>query len=609
MCGIVGYLGKRNASELVMEGLKKLEYRGYDSAGVASIEEGQLKVVKQKGKISELEPLLAEANFQGTIAVGHTRWATHGRPSTTNSHPHQDQNLQIALVHNGIIENYASLKTMLEGKGLIFKTETDTEVLTQLIGFYYQDDLVEAVRQALLEIDGALAIGIISQKQPDRLVFARKFSPLVVGIGEGEYFIGSDVQAFLSSTNKAIFMGDDEIGEMSSEGVTFYDLQGNQVKKDIKELSLSAADIEKGEYEHFMLKEIYEQPKAIQNTIEGRISLDNEEVVFQDFALSKDYLSNIKRIIIAACGTSWHSALVAEYYLEKYATIPVEVEYAAEFRYRDAIMDENDLVITISQSGETADTLAAIGEAQSKGAKVLSIVNVEGSTIARDSDAVLYTYAGPEIGVASTKAFTTQLVVLLLFTVYLGDIRRVLSRDKKIDILTRLRRVPTKIQKILKDSEKIEKIAEQFQNTQNALYLGRGVGFPIGLEGALKLKEISYIHAEGYPAAEMKHGPIALIDENMPVVFLAFRGRRYDKIIGNIMEVKARKGRVIAIATEGNEDIRSKVDEVIYITNTKEVLSAILAVVPLQLLAYYIAVKKGCSVDQPRNLAKSVTVE
>jgi glucosamine--fructose-6-phosphate aminotransferase (isomerizing) len=431
----------------------------------------------------------------------------------------------------------------------------------------------------------------------------------VVGIGDGEYFIGSDVQAFLSSTNKAIFVGDDEIGQITSRGVTFYDLEGKVIKKQVKELSLSAADIEKGEYEHFMLKEIYEQPKAIQNTIEGRISVDNEDVIFENFALSKDYLAGVKKIIIAACGTSWHSALVAEYYLEKYAKIPVEVEYAAEFRYRDAIIDEDDLVMTISQSGETADTLAAIGEAQSKGANVLSIVNVEGSTIARDSDAVLYTYAGPEIGVASTKAFTTQLVVLLLFTIYLADIRRVIARDKKVDILTRLRRVPTKIQKILKDSNKIEKIAEQFASAQNALYLGRGVGFPIGLEGALKLKEISYIHAEGYPAAEMKHGPIALIDENMPVVFLAFRGRRYDKIIGNIMEVKARKGKVVAIATEGNTDIKSKVDEVIYITNTKEVLSAILAVVPLQLLAYYIAVKKGCSVDQPRNLAKSVTVE
>jgi len=609
MCGITGYIGKRNASKLVLDGLKKLEYRGYDSSGIASLEDGQLIVVKQQGKISELEPALSKANFQGTVAVGHTRWATHGAPSTTNSHPHQDQNRTIALVHNGIIENYASIKLQLEEKGVKFESETDTEVLTQLIGYYYQDDLIEAVRKALLEIEGALAIGVVSQKEPDKLVFARKFSPLVVGIGDDEYFIASDVQAFLSSTNKAIFVGEDEIGELTREGVNFYDMKGNKIEKEVKELSLSAVDIEKGEYEHFMLKEIYEQPKAIQNTLEGRISADNKEVIFKDFPLSKDFLLGIKRIVIAACGTSWHSALVGEYYLEKYAGIPVEVEYAAEFRYRDAVIDENDLVITISQSGETADTLAAIGEAQSKGAKVLSIVNVEGSTIARDSEATLYTYAGPEIGVASTKAFTTQLVVLLLFTVYLGDIRRVLPEDKKIDILNRLRRVPTKIQKILKDNKHIEEIAEQFKDKQNALYLGRGVGFPIGLEGALKLKEISYIHAEGYPAAEMKHGPIALIDENMPVVFLAFRGRRYDKIIGNIMEVKARKGKVIAIATEGNEDIKSNVDEVIYITNTKEVLSAILAVVPLQLLAYYIAVKKGCSVDQPRNLAKSVTVE
>jgi len=609
MCGIAGYIGTKKALPNILEGLKRLEYRGYDSSGIASIGNGKVQVIKTEGKINNLDKELEKISVEGTVGIGHTRWATHGIPSVVNSHPHLDASGKIAMIHNGIIENFSEIKLKLEDKGIVFKTDTDSESLVQLIGYYYKDSLLQAVQKALKDIEGAYAIAVICEDEPDQIVVARKFSPLVIGIGDGEYFIGSDSNAFLKYTNKVVFLADDETALLKRDGVTFYNSDKKEIKKETSTLSLSSVDIEKGEYEHFMLKEIYEQPRAIQNTLESRIAPDNQEVIFTDFGLSKEYLINVKRIIIVACGTSWHSALVAEYYLEHYAEIPVEVEYAAEFRYRGAPLGVGDLVIAISQSGETADTLAAIGEAQAKGAKVLSIVNVEGSTIARDSDAVLYTYAGPEIGVASTKAFTTQLVVLLLFTVYLGNVRHTISRDKTIDILSRLRRVPTKIQKIFKSVDLIEKIAEQFKDSKNALYLGRGVGFPIGLEGALKLKEISYIHAEGYPAAEMKHGPIALIDENMPVVFLAFKGRRYEKIIGNIMEVKARKGKVIAIASEGNTDIKDKVDEVVYITDTTEFISSILAVIPLQILAYYIAVKKGCSVDQPRNLAKSVTVE
>ncbi len=612
MCGIVGYIGDPGRSlELTVNGLKLLEYRGYDSAGVAVKDAEQVTVVKTIGKISALEEKLKGQKLSGSICIGHTRWATHGVPSTENSHPHQDDARQITLVHNGIIENFTTLKIKLEEEGIVFRSETDTEVLAQLIGLYYRQDgpLEEAVSLALQNVEGAYAIAVISAKENGKIVVAKNSSPLCVGLGKNEVFLASDAIPFIKYTNKAVYLQDQQVGIITKEGLKLRNLSGKEVSYETKELSLNPEDIDKGEFEHYMLKEIFEQPRAIQDTIDGRISAANDEVIFKELEEHREYLANVKRIIIAACGTSWHAGLDGEYFLEKYARIPVEVEYAAEFRYRDPILDEKTLVITISQSGETADTLAAIGEAQSCGAKVLSIVNVPNSTIDRDSDIVLYTYAGREIGVASTKAFTTQIVVLLLFSIYMGQLRHAITEEKTIAMLDRLRKIPNQITKIFSQIEHIKDLAKKMAKRHNVLYLGRGVGYPIALEGALKLKEISYIHAEGYPAAEMKHGPIALIDENMPTVVLAFRGRRYEKVMSNIMEIKARGGKVIAIATEGNKDIHQKLKHIIEIPETSESLSTILAVIPLQLLAYYIAVEKGCSVDQPRNLAKSVTVE
>ncbi len=613
MCGVVGYIGNKHGLPIIMEGLKMLEYRGYDSSGIAVLEKNKLQIVKTVGKIQALEDKLKKLTFKGTTCIGHTRWATHGKPSTENSHPHQDASGKIALIHNGIIENYHVIKAKLEKEGIVFKSETDTEVLAQLIGFYYnkKDDLPleSAVKKALREVEGAYAIIVISEKEPDKLVVAKKASPLCLGVGKDEMFIASDAIAFVRHTNKAIYLKDEEIGILTRKNVTIVNLQNKIITPKIVTLSLDPTDIEKGEFAHFMLKEIYEQPRAIQDTIDGRISPDNDDVIFKDLNISEEFLLDVNRIVIVACGTSWHAGLVGKYYIEKFARISVEVDYAAEFRYRSPIVDDKTLVISISQSGETADTIAAIGEAQAQGSKVLSIVNVPGSTIDRDSDWTLYTYAGREIGVASTKAFTTQLVLLLLFSMYLGKLRSALPVDRMKKVLENLRIVPYQIPKIFSQIEYIKQIAKDFTKHHNALYLGRGVGFPIALEGALKLKEISYIHAEGYPAAEMKHGPIALIDENMPTVVLAFKGRRYEKVISNIMEIKARGGKVIAIATEGDRDIQLKLKHVLTIPETSESSSAILAVVPLQLLAYYIAVAKGCPVDQPRNLAKSVTVE
>jgi glucosamine--fructose-6-phosphate aminotransferase (isomerizing) len=611
MCGIVGYIGKKEALPIIIDGLKLLEYRGYDSAGIAVQHGHTLQVVKTVGKIAELEKELKKSKVEGTTGIGHTRWATHGRPSTANSHPHQDAAETLVLVHNGIIENYHVLKLKLEEKGIKFRSETDTEVLIQLIGIYYaqNQNLEEAVRNSLNEVEGTYGIAVYAKADPHTIIVAKKASPLCLGLGNHEVFISSDAIAFIRHTKKAVYLKDEEMAVVTAKGVEIKTIKNKPVTLKVTELSLDPADIEKGEYPHYMLKEIFEQPRAIQDTIDGRISEDNTDVLFKNLKLTDEYFLQINRIVIAACGTSWHAALIGEYALEKFARIPVETEYAAEFRYRTPIVDERTLVITISQSGETADTLAAIGEAQAQGAKVLSIVNVPGSTIDRDSDAVLYTYAGREIGVASTKAFTTQLVVLTLFAGYLGKLRRNFPEEKMKMLLEGLRKLPNQLPKIFTQTEHIKKIAKKFCNHTNALYLGRGVGFPIALEGALKLKEISYIHAEGYPAAEMKHGPIALIDENMPTVVLAFKGRRYEKILGNIQEVKARKGKIIAVVTEGSEDLKDIADEIITIPFATETLSAILSVVPLQLLAYYIAVEKGCSVDQPRNLAKSVTVE
>lgn len=613
MCGVVGYIGDKKALPVILEGLKILEYRGYDSSGVATLEKSKLKMVKTIGKIKDLEEKLAKEKLNGSIGIGHTRWATHGKPSTINSHPHQDMSEKLVLIHNGIIENYQTLKTKLEAEGISFKSETDTEVLAQLIGFYYRQKedmpLESAVKKALREVDGAYAIVVMSEKEPEKLVVAKKASPLCLGLGKDENYIASDALAFIKHTNKVIYLKDGEMGVVTKQKVTLFTLDNKMITPKIDKLSLDPMAIDKGEYPHYMLKEIYEQPRAIQDTIDGRISADNDQIIFKDLALSEEYFVGIKRIIIVGCGTSWHSGLVGKFFIEKFSRVPVEVDYAAEFRYRSPLVDESVLVILISQSGETADTIAAIGEAQANGAKVLSIVNVPGSTIDRDSDASIYTFAGREIGVASTKAFSTQLVVLLLFALYLGKVRSSLPEDRMKRCLENLRLVPYRIPMIFSQVDHIKALAKDFIKHHNALYLGRGVGYPIALEGALKLKEISYIHAEGYPAAEMKHGPIALIDEKMPTVVLAFKGRRYDKIMSNIMEIKARGGKIIAIASEGNTDITKKLKHVITIPDATETASAILSVIPLQLLAYYIAVEKGCPVDQPRNLAKSVTVE
>ncbi|MDR2431561.1 MAG: glutamine--fructose-6-phosphate transaminase (isomerizing) [Candidatus Margulisbacteria bacterium] len=609
MCGIVAYSGSGDALPVILDGLKYLEYRGYDSAGVAILNDGRIETVRAVGKISALEQKLKKQTLKGRLGIGHTRWATHGHPSLENSHPHGTADGRIVAVHNGIIENFNVLKNQLLSEGIAFQSETDTEVLVALIGKYYAGDLEQAVRAALNEVTGTYALAVIARDRPDELVVAKKASPLCIGLGRGEVFAASDALAFIKHTNKAVYLKDGEIATLGPQGLVVKNLQGKKVSYKITELSLDPASIEKGEYPHYMLKEIYEQPRAVQDTLDGRISPQNDGALFAELEKHQEYLIGVNKIVIAACGTSWHAGLVAKYLLEKHARIPVEVDYAAEFRYRYPVLDEKTLVMTISQSGETADTIAAIGEAQALGARVLSIVNMPASTIARDSDMVVYTYAGREIGVASTKAFTTQLAVICLLTVYLGRLRSSMSEEYAAGMLQNLKRVPNEIAKIFGEVEHIKKIAGAFARHSNVLYLGRGVGFPIALEGALKLKEISYIHAEGYPAAEMKHGPIALIDENMPTVVLAFKGRRYEKILGNIMEVKARKGRLIAIASESNDDIDRVADEVIRIPDATESISAVLAVIPLQLLAYYIAVEKGCSVDQPRNLAKSVTVE
>jgi glucosamine--fructose-6-phosphate aminotransferase (isomerizing) len=568
----------------------------------------KIAVVKAVGKINDLEKKL-KSPPKGKCAIGHTRWATHGRPSLENCHPLTAASGRIVLVHNGIIENFTVLKNQLLAEGVAFQTETDTEVLVALVGKYYTGDLAEAVLQALREVEGTFAIAVLAQDRPNEIVVAKRAAPLCIGLGKDENFIGSDAISFIKHTNKVIYLKDEELAVLTARSVKVRNLRGKKVNSKVQTLSLDPASIEKGEYPHYMLKEIYEQPHAVQDTLDGRISPQNDEVIFKELDKYKEYLSGVNKIFIVACGTSWHAGLVAEYLLERYARLSVEVDYAAEFRYRYPVLDKKTLVLTISQSGETADTIAAIGEAQSLGAKVLSIVNVPSSTIARNSNMVIYTYAGREIGVASTKAFTTQLVVLSLLTVYLGLLRRTLPADQAAAMLQDLKRVPNELAKVFTEVDNIRRIARAFHKHSNALYLGRGVGFPIALEGALKLKEISYIHAEGYSAAEMKHGPIALIDENMPTVVLAFKGRRYEKILGNIMEVKARKGKLIAIASASNDDITRVADEVIRIPDATESISAILAVVPLQILAYYIAVEKGCSVDQPRNLAKSVTVE
>ncbi|MFH1576756.1 MAG: glutamine--fructose-6-phosphate transaminase (isomerizing) [Candidatus Margulisiibacteriota bacterium] len=616
MCGIFGYIGNKEAVPFLIEGLKKLEYRGYDSAGVATLDKNKIFVSKRAGKIAALEELLQQKPISGQIGIGHTRWATHGKPSDVNSHPHEDCSGKIVVVHNGIIENYLELRRILSDNGHKFTSVTDTEVLAHLIeenlpagkaGF--SGDLLQAVAKTLNLVRGSYALAVISEHEPNKIIVARHGSPLIIGFGSNECYLSSDIPAMLKYTAEIIKLDNGEIGEVTKDQLKVFDLAGNAVSKNSELISWDPESAEKGGYSHFMLKEIHEQPNAIRKTIEGRISAESHKIHFDELNLNDEEIRKVNRIVFTACGTSWHAALVGEYLFEQFARIPSEVEYAAEFRYRHPIIDENTLVIAITQSGETADTLGAVWEAKAQGAKVIAICNVMGSSIARESHGVVYTNAGPEIGVASTKAFTTQLTVIYLLAILFGKRKGLISESESAKLIADLIEIPSKLEEALYQESEVERIAEKFHKATNALYMGRGKGFPIALEGALKLKEVSYIHAEGYPAAEMKHGPIALIDKNMPVVVLALAGRRYEKILGNIEEVKARGGIVIAVASEKDQAITEKADEVLCIPKTSEALSPILAVVPLQLLAYYIAVKRGCHVDQPRNLAKSVTVE
>ena len=610
MCGIVGYTGPLNAVPILLEGLKRLEYRGYDSAGIAVQGKDGLALRRVKGKIAGLEELLSRNGngVSGETGIAHTRWATHGAPSEPNAHPQLDSTGRIAVAHNGIIENYEPLKKWLLKEGKTFRSETDTEVLANLIGYFYKGNLETAVQKALREVKGTYGIAVMSTDEPGKIVGARNGSPLVVGVGHGENFVASDVAAMLRHTRQVVYLADREMAVVTPDAVRTTTIENKRVAKEIEEITWDLEMAEKGGYEHFMLKEIFEQPRSIENALRGRLVEATGDAHLGGLNLSEEKLRSLKRIIITACGTSWHAGLIGEYMIEEFARIPVEVEYASEFRYRSPIIEQDTLVVAISQSGETADTLAAMREAHRKGAKVLGICNVVGSTIAREADGGIYIHAGPEIGVASTKAFTSQITVLSILTLLLARMRSMSQADGQ-RLVHALRAIPGQVEEILATADQLKKIAKAYSGHQNFLYLGRGFNFPIALEGALKLKEISYIHAEGYPAAEMKHGPIALIDKNMPVVFIATHDAAYEKILGNLQEVKARRGQIIAVATDGDRLIAEKADHVITIPKTLDALSPILAVIPLQLLAYYIAVERGCDVDQPRNLAKSVTVE
>lgn len=610
MCGIVGYIGQKNCVPILIEGLKRLEYRGYDSAGIGVFSGDGINVLKSKGKVSLLEDKTISEKASGNIGIGHTRWATHGEPNEKNAHPHANSDNSIVVIHNGIIENYSALKTGLQKKGYVFKSDTDSEVLVHLVDSFIKLDhtLFESVKSALNLVEGTYGIAVLYKNEPDKIVVARKGSPLVIGIGDNENFIASDVNALITHTSQVVYLEDDEIAEVYADKFLARTITDEEIIKIIHEIDMSPDEITKGGYDHFMLKEIMEQPESIANSMRGRLLHEEGIVKLGGLVDVEDDFAESERIIITACGTSWHSALVGEYMFEQFAEIPVEVDYASEFRYRNPIIHNTDAMIFISQSGETADTLAAMREAKRRGALCLGVCNAVGSSIARESHAGSYIHAGPEIGVASTKAFTSQLVVLALMTVLVARKKHMSMIDGR-KILQELEQLPQKISDILKLNDQIEELANNFVNSTNFLYLGRGYNFPVALEGALKLKEISYIHAEGYPAAEMKHGPIALIDENMPVVFLAPQDSVYDKVISNIEEVKARKGKIIAIASENDKKIDSLVDYTIKIPETIRMLMPILNVIPLQLLAYHIAVRKGLDVDQPRNLAKSVTVE
>lgn len=611
MCGIVGYIGKRDAYPIIVKGLQRLEYRGYDSAGVALLN-GDLNIYKKRGKVSDLREFAKDKDISSNVGIGHTRWATHGEPNDVNAHPHTSMSGKLAMIHNGIIENYAALKTELLKKGYEFKSDTDSEVFINFIEDIYTNtsvDLAEAVRLALTKVVGAYAIAIISKDDPSLMIAARKGSPLVVGIGKDDFFLASDATPIIEYTNEVVYLDDQEIAIIKDNTLTIKNIQDVELKPYVQTVDMELEAIEKGGYDHFMLKEIFEQPKSIGDCLRGRLKANEGKLMLGGINDYVNKIMNADRILIVACGTSWHAGLVAEYIFEEFCRMPVEVEYASEFRYRNPVVSEKDVVIAISQSGETADTLAAIDLAKSRGATILGVCNVVGSSIARATHAGSYTHAGPEIGVASTKAFTAQISVLTMMALMIAQKKGTISESDYHKLLVELESIPEKVAKALDLNAQIEYISEIYQGASNFLYLGRGYNFPVALEGALKLKEISYIHAEGYPAAEMKHGPIALIDENMPVVFIATKDSSYEKIVSNIQEVKARKGKVIAIVTEGDTEIPKMADHVVEVPHTHEALMPLIAVVPQQLLSYHIAVMRGCNVDQPRNLAKSVTVE
>ena len=611
MCGIVGYIGQQQVTDILLDGLQRLEYRGYDSAGLAVIDNDELTVRKQKGKVSELASVVTSHQLPGTLGIGHTRWATHGFPTDENAHPHVNNGGDFALVHNGIIENYSTLRERLIQRGYQFESQTDTEALVHLVDDVRKTTglpLEEAVRQALTQVHGTYGIAVVSANDPDLIIAARMGSPLILGVGEGEYFLASDAAPLVSYTRQVVYLNDGEMVVLRRSGYEVRTIDNQLLDKEVHELEWDLEEIEKGGYDHFMLKEIMEQPESLENSMRGRVNLDTRSIKLGGLIDVIDSLRSADRIIIAACGTSWHAALVGEYLIEELARIPVEVEYASEFRYRSPILREGDAVLVISQSGETADTLAAAREAQSKGIPVYGICNTVGSTIARETDAGVYLHAGPEIGVASTKAFTAQVTVLSMIALALSE-GRTLSDAEMMEALEELSSIPDKVRRVLELNDEIREMARDYRYASNFLYLGRGYNFPVALEGALKLKEISYIHAEGYPAAEMKHGPIALIDRFMPVVFIAMKDRTYDKVVSNIEEVVARQGSVIAITDDDNGELDNLCEYVIRIPRVKEFLSPLLTVVPLQLLSYHIAVMRGCHVDQPRNLAKSVTVE
>lgn len=614
MCGIVGYIGDKQAFPILIKGLHRLEYRGYDSAGVALINtDKHLNVYKAKGKVADLEQVASGKDVTGSIGIGHTRWATHGEPSDVNAHPHISQDDKIALIHNGIIENYETLRSQLEVAGYSFKSETDTEVLVQFINYLMElnhADLCTAVQMALSQVTGAYAIAVIEKGNPDTIIAARKSSPLVVGVGDGEFFLASDASPFVEYTQKVVYLNDEEIAILSrGEDLKIKTLNNVEMTPQIKLLEMNLSQLEKGKYPYYMEKEIFEQTKTLKTCLSGRINLDCDNIAISGFFDNKERFLKAERIVISACGTSWHAGLIGMYAIEEFARIPVTVEYSSEFRYRNPVISKNDVVIAISQSGETADTLAAMEIAKKAGAFVFGICNVVGSSIARLSDAGCYTHVGPEVGVASTKAFTAQVLVLQMLALTIAREKNCISKERFNALLTEMNKLPKKIHTILRLNDKIEKFSRTFTYASNFIYLGRGYNYPIALEGALKLKEISYIHAEGYPAAEMKHGPIALISEEMPVVVIATSSTTYEKVVSNIQEIKARKGKVIAIVTEGDEVVSKLADYCIQIPNTEECLAPVLSVIPLQLLAYHIAVAKGKDVDQPRNLAKSVTVE